>query len=423
MKRIFKSAVAAVVLLSVLLLSLAGCAMEISAECLSEGVTPRAVEYTSELSSLAPELSDFALRLFGGAVRGEENSVISPASVLIALAMAANGAEGNTLAEMESVLGADIDALNLYLKAYTEHLTSSDKAELSVANSLWLKERQDFIPNGDFLQKNADYYGADIYKAPFNWQTLRDVNNWVKKATDGMIPRVLDKIPEDAIAYLVNAIAFEAKWLSVYEKHDVREATFYNADGSRSRVDFMHSTEGRYVSNGNCKGFLKSYEGARYSFAALLPEEGVSPEELIESLRGEELYAMLSSPEYTTVQTKMPKFKTEYSAELSEILSAMGMKDAFDPDTADFSRFGRIERGGGMEGGIFISRVLHKAYIEVGEMGTKAGAVTIVEMLDGTSGGPVEKPKEVCLDRPFVYMIIDNESKIPLFIGITNSLG
>jgi serpin B len=173
----------------------------------------------------------------------------------------------------------------------------------------------------------------------------------------------------------------------------------------------MYGIEGTYLEDENAVGFMKSYKGGKYAFVAMLPNEGVSVSKYIASLNGESLNALLTNPQYVTVQTSLPKFETEYDVEMSEILKTMGMTKAFDSDYAEFEGLGTS-----IEGNIYINRVLHKTFILVGEKGTKAGAATVVEMTDGASAVPLEM-KEVYLDRPFVYMLIDCENNIPFFIG------
>ena len=173
----------------------------------------------------------------------------------------------------------------------------------------------------------------------------------------------------------------------------------------------MYGSEGTYFEDEKATGFMKRYKGGKYAFVAMLPNEGVSVSEYIASLDGESLNALLANPQYGTVHTSIPKFETEYKVEMSEILQDMGMTEAFDMYNADFEGLGTSTGGN-----IYISRVLHKTFISVGEKGTKAGAATIVEMKDGAAAEPTE-PKEVYLDRPFVYMLVDCENNIPFFIG------
>ena len=391
--------------------NLTGCTMKVQAKDLMEGITPNNVDALDDLSSQNADVTDFAIRLFKASNENGKNTLISPLSVLCALAMTANGAEEETLAQMEEVLGMTTDELNLYLYSYMKNLPQGDKYKLSLANSIWFTEDERFTVNQDFQQTNADYYGADIYKAPFDKQTLKDINNWVKQNTDGMIPEILDQIPPEAIMYLVNALAFEAEWSEIYEKHQVKDGEFTKEDGTKQDVKFMYGSEGTYFEDEKATGFMKRYKGGKYAFVAMLPNEGVSVSEYIASLDGESLNALIANPQYATVRTSIPKFETEYKAEMSDILQSMGMTEAFDMYNADFEGLGTST-----DGNIYISRVLHKTFISVGEKGTKAGAATIVEMKNGAAAEPTE-PKEVYLDRPFVYMLVDCENNIPFFIG------
>ena len=391
--------------------NLTGCTMEVQAKDLMEGITPNNVNALDDLSSQNADVTDFAIRLFKASNENGKNTLVSPLSVLCALAMTANGAEEETLAQMEEVLGMTTEELNMYLYSYMKNLPQGDKYKLSLANSIWFTEDERFTVNQDFLQTNANYYDADIYKAPFDKQTLRDINNWVKQNTDGMIPEILDQIPPEAIMYLVNALAFEAEWSEIYEKNQVRDGEFTKEDGTNQDVKFMYGSEGTYFEDEKAVGFMKRYKGGKYAFVAMLPNEGVTVSEYIASLDGESLNALLANPQYATVHTSIPKFETEYKVEMSEILKSMGMTEAFDMYNADFEGLGTSTGGN-----IYISRVLHKTFISVGEKGTKAGAATIVEMKDCAAAEPTE-PKEVYLDRPFVYMLVDCENNIPFFIG------
>ena len=392
--------------------NMTGCSAEVQAKDLMEGVAPKKVSVPGDPGARNADVTGFAVRLFQASEKSGENTLVSPLSVLCALAMTANGAEGETLEQMEAVLGMTVEELNLYLYSYAKNLPQGEKYKLSLANSVWFTEDKRFTVNQDFLQINADYYGADIYQAPFNDQTCKDINNWVKQKTDGMIPEILDQIPPEAVMYLVNALAFEAEWSEVYEKHQVRDGQFTKEDGTEQNVEYMYGSEGVYLEDEKATGFIKYYKGGKYAFAAMLPNEGVSVSEYIASLDGESLNALLANPQYTAVQTSIPKFEMEYGVEMSEILMGMGMPRAFDPDNAEFERLGTST-----DGNIYISRVLHKTFISVGEKGTKAGAATVVEMQDCAAEEPQE-PKQVYLDRPFVYMLIDRENNIPFFIGM-----
>ena len=391
--------------------NMAGCSAEVQARDLMEGITPQKVSVQGDPGSRNADVTDFAVRLFQASEKSGENTLVSPLSVLCALAMAANGAEGETLEQMEAVLGMTAEELNWYLYSYRKDLPQGETCKLNLANSIWFTEDKRFAVGQDFLQTNADYYGADIYQAPFHDQTCKDINNWVKQKTDGMIPEILDQIPPDAVMYLVNALAFEAEWSSIYEKHQVRDGRFTKEDATEQNVEFMYSSEGVYLEDENAAGFIKYYNSGKYAFAAMLPNEGVSVSDYVAALNGGSLNALLAEPQHAAVLASIPKFEMEYSAEMSEILKGMGMPKAFDPDNAEFGRLGVSENGN-----IFINRVLHKTFISVGEKGTKAGAATVIEMFDNAAMEPQET-KQVYLDRPFVYMLIDCENNVPCFIG------
>ena len=262
-----------------------------------------------------------------------------------------------------------------------------------------------------FLQTNADYYGSSIYKAAFDEKTRKDINAWVSDHTDGMIDNILDQIPSEAVMYLINALAFDAEWEEIYEETQVSDGTFAQETGETQSVEMMYSSEHQYLDDGCATGFIKYYADRKYAFAALLPNEGVSVKDYVASLTGAGLLDTLRGAQDVEVKTAIPKFESEYSVEMSDILKSMGMTDAFDEVSADFTGLGRSEAGN-----IYISRVLHKTFIAVDERGTKAGAATVVEMTCG-SAAPIEEPKIVYLDRPFVYMLIDCETSLPFFIG------
>ncbi len=393
------------------ILPLSGCSKTVMADDLMDGINANAVKSDVDLRDNA-QVVDFAVRLFQESEESGKSTLVSPFSVLCALSMTANGADGETLSQMEQTLGMPVSELNEYIHAYTNSLTNGKKRKLSTANSIWFRDSQSFTPNRDFLQTNADYYGADIYKKNFDNTTRDDINAWVKDNTDGMIDKIVDEIPDEAIMYLINAIAFDAEWQKVYKEDQVRDGIFTKADKTEQIVKMMNSTEHVYLQDENAKGFIKNYYGGEYAFAALLPDENISVSDYVKSLTGEKLSKILANRQSTTVYTKTPAFKGDYSYEMADILQKMGMTDAFNAGTADFSKLGKADEN------IFINRVLHKTHVEVDSKGTKAAAVTAVEM-NTRCAAPMDapEPKEVYLDRPFVYMIIDTNSNFPIFMG------
>ena len=361
----------------------------------------------SRVPEVETDTMDFAVTLFREAAEEGENTLVSPLSVLTALAMAANGAEGDTLTEMESTLGGTREDLNDWLGGF------KDDDQLKQAGGIWVKDDQKFDPNEEFLTKMQKVYDAAFTEAPFDKTTRDEINNWVREQTDGMIDGIIDEIPEDAIMYLINALSFEAAWENPYDEFQVQESVFTTEDGRELDVEMMYGTAYDYLRMENATGFRQWYENEDYAFVALLPNEGVTVAELVDSLTGEQLAQLLAQPEEDVVQTAIPKFEAESDFELSEVLMNLGMDHAFDADAANFSGLGTYENRN-----IYIDRVLHKTSIQVAEQGTKAGAATAVEIICGSAAfGPAEEPTTVYLDRPFVYMIVEHETGLPIFMG------
>ncbi len=370
---------------------------------------PKADAHFSAEASAA--VTDFSVRLLQNTAQSGENTLISPLSVLYALGMTANGAAGETAAQMESTLGLPASDWNEALGGYLS--ARSEDGALHIANGIWFRnEKHSLTVEDAFLQTCADYYDAPACAAPFDASTVEEINAFVNTHTAGMIPSILDEIPSEAVMYLVNALAFEHAWRVPYEKDQVCDGKF---DGTED-AQFLCSLEGRYLENADCTGVMKYYEG-NYAFIGLLPREGTGTDELVVSLTGAGLRELVESVQQTEVSTQIPVFSTEYDAELSGPLTAMGMPDAFNGESADFSALGHSE-----EGNLYISRVLHRTFIEVDAQGTKTAAATAVEMSDEAAVELSEPPKVVCLDRPFVYAIWDTEAEIPVFLGVVNEL-
>jgi len=410
------SAVIRLVLTVVLAISLTACSgSSVRADDLMEGISPGEVAGKETDAGFTGSMADFSVKLFKKTITEDENSLISPLSVMIALAMTANGADTQTLEEMEKLLGGDIgiDELNEYLYTYYNGLPSEKKSKLSIANSIWFRDVERLTVEKEFLQTNADYYGAEIYRSAFDAQAIKDINGWVDQKTEGMIDRIIDEIDQDTVMYLINAIVFDAEWEKIYVKDNIRSGEFMAVDGTSQNVDFMWSEESLYIDDGMATGFIKPYADGNYSFVALLPNEETGIDGYIENLTGEGLMETIADAQTTKVNAGMPKFSYAYEIEMNDALKALGMPTAFSPSDADLSRLGSSTAGN-----LYISDVLHKTFISVDEKGTKAGAVTKVEIKEESA----EVMEQVILDRPFVYAIVDHATGLPVFMGTVMSV-
>lgn len=359
---------------------------------------------------------DFSVALIKESIAGKKNSLVSPLSVLLALSMTANGASGDTLDEMEKLLGQGIPLieLNAYLYSYSNSLPDENNSKLRIANSIWFRDDEGRLTvEKDFLQTNANYYNAAAYRSRFDETTLKDINSWVEKNSDGMIDSILDSIDPDTVMYLINAIVFDAEWEKVYSKENLEDGSFTNASGIGEAARFMNSEEMLYLYDGMSEGFIKPYSKGMYSFVAILPNEGITVDEYVSKMTGKGFLGLINGAKSTPVTASLPKFSYSYTIGMNEALKKLGMPTAFSSEKADFSRLGRSSRGN-----LFIGDVLHKTFISVDELGTKAGAVTKVEIEDEA----YIESKVVRLDRPFIYAIIDNSQGLPVFIGTVNSV-
>lgn len=351
---------------------------------------------------------DFALGLLRESA-GEESALVSPLSVLSALALAESGADGATLAQMEQLTGMSVDELTDLLQAYG---ALADDGPLSVANSVWLRDSDGLVVEDDFLETCGERLGAQVFSAPFDDSTVDDVNAWISEKTHEMIPQMLNQISDDAQLLLVNALAFEGGWEDPFDSELTSPDTFTREDGTEQDVTMMHSTEDSYLEGGLATGFVKPYEGYDYAFVGLLPAEGVTVDELLASLDGNTLEELLTPVADAGAEIGLPKFTAIYEAELGGALRALGMTDAFDGNLADFSRMGTSDTGPLAVGG-----VLHKTFIDVNEEGTRAAAATVIPMEGVAAPGGLIEYHEVILDRPFVYLIVDLRTGLPVFAG------
>lgn len=357
----------------------------------------------------------FAMELFRACAADSKGKsiLISPLSVHAALAMAANGASGETLAEMESLLGGELSVteLNAYFLEYIDSIPIENTCKVGIANSIWYNQSYDLEMREDFLQTNATYYGAQAYDVPFGKSAVEQINKWANLHTDGMIEKILDEMDEESPIYLVNALTFEAGWTRGFEKRFIQNETFCDLQGNEQTAQMMYAKRYAYYETEGAAGFALGYgENSRFWFFAVLPDEGVDLYTFIESFDASAYARFLSSRrEDETVLVGLPKFGYQFDMELQDVLAALGMPSAF--QNADFSRM--------CDASLSLDKVIHKTFIELDENGTRAAAVTV----DTTKS--IDLPKcdhTVVLNRPFVYLIADALTGAPIFIGTVTSV-
>lgn len=404
------------VLALVLLLSLPGCGVR--AQELTADFEPQVMDTTTDLTAGGEAVTDFALSLLREERSGSVSVLLSPVSILNALGMVANGASGTTLKQIETATGMSLHQLNDFLYTYRMSLPADSKTcKAALANSAWLRDT--FRVEDAFLRSCVNYYSAEVYRSAFDGGLVTDLNRWVSKKTDGMISDLLEKEPgAQTMLYLVNAACFDAKWETPYTKENVRtDGIFTAASGKRQTADYLDSHETIYLSGNNVSGFLKPYDGGKYAFVALVPDEGVTLADYLRTLTGEHLYQLITDHHYADVQASIPKFTARSELELEEPLRAAGISDLFDVSAADLRGLGSAPNGNTL----YVNSVLHKTYLELDENGTKAAAATSLDVNAGAAP-PSEDVKTVTLDRPFLYMVVDTHACVPLFMGTVTSM-
>ena len=414
----------ALILALTLALALPGCGTA-AADYTVLTAEPVSAAYDGSTEPAQTALAGFGLDLLRG-TRDQtgEPALVSPLSAALALSMAANGADGDTLAQFEAVLsgGAGLDVLNALCQELTaDYQTLGGSTECSIANSLWVD------PEGmireDFIGRCGGIFDAQVIQAQLSDPGIVPaLNGWVSDHTGGMIPEIVSEpFSEEAAALLVNALYLKNTWAAEFDPNQTMERTFTHGDGAEERMDFLRHFDRSlpYLETADSVGALLPYDDGRLAFFALMPRlypDSPDFEAWLAGLDGAELGRLVRDSRDRAdffLRLSLPKFESEWKGELKDVLTALGLELAFD-DTglADFSLLGDNPYG------YYLSQVIHATKLEVNEEGTRAAAATVV-VGNAASAAPPEEPQgiELDFDRPFLYGIVDLENGVPLFLG------
>jgi serine protease inhibitor len=375
-------------------------------QCKKTSNPPRSL--TPAEQSLVQSDNKFGLKLFREIINQEPNKnvFISPLSVSMALGMTYNGADGETKEAMERTLeisGLSLQEINESYKSLIELLIDLDpKVEVLIANSIWY--RNDVTFEQAFLDICQEYFSAVVSGLDFSSpDALKIINTWVSEHTKGKIKEIVDEISRDSMMFLINAIYFKGTWTYKFDKNKTVDDLFKLPDGSQKPCKMMKQ-EGdfQYFSNPNFQVIDLPYGDGYYRMTIFLPSEN-NIDSLIAQLTEENWKEWTSSFTEKSGTLLLPKFTLEYELLLNDVLKALGMEIAFSSSQADFTKMYK-------PGGIYISKVKHKTFIEVNEEGTEAAAATEVEIR--RSG-----PFSMKCNRPFVFAMRENHSQTILFMG------
>lgn len=341
----------------------------------------------------------------------EENSVfISPLSISTALSMTYNGARTTTREAMAKSLGyegLELKALNESYQNLITYLNQIDsKVELNTGNSIWIREGEEI--REDFLITNRKHFNAEAEMLDFSKDSAAErINGWISEATKGKIQKMIEPpISPQVVMYLINAIYFKGQWTEQFDPKLTNAEKFTAGTGEQQDVSMMYRKGSvEYANGSDYKAVRLPYGSGKTSMYCILPDEGVDINNFINSLDREKWELIHDAvAETDDVILKLPRFKIEYGIKnLNDTLIALGMGEAFNA-SADFS---------GIREGLFISSVLHKAVIEVNEEGSEAAAATVVVMQESAALEPIT----FIANRPFVFVIADDETGTILFMG------
>jgi serpin B len=379
---------------------------------------PIKIELSDAEVKMANEGNAFAAELFSVIHKNEtkeDNIVISPLSLNMALAMVWNGANGETKQAIQKAMGMSDysqSEVNAYFKKLREALVKTDPTvKLAIANSIWSKKG--FPVKQDFYNVNKDWYSAEVKELDFSSPSAADIiNQWCSDNTNGLIKKMIESIPEDVVMYLINALYFKGEWSDKYGfvASSTKNEPFYKENGQSTTVKMMQqSNQLGYYSDKYLASTALSYGNGAFSMVFILPNQNVSFDKMLEQLKQPDYWNRCLNPSGSyEVNLYVPKFKIEYEKKLNETLAQLGMGIAFS-SRADFLGISDIP--------LKISQVKQKACIEVNEKGSEAAAVTVVEM-GLTSAGP-STPQKVTFraDRPFLFAIKENSTGTVLFMG------
>ncbi len=380
---------------------------------------PKPINLDQKSLQLLQTSNHFAFDIFKEIVLNEENEnnlMISPLSMALALAMTYNGADGDTKEAFENVLhlsGLSVEEINQsYQKLVSALLSVDPKVIMEIANSIWY--RDDFSVEADFININKNYYDAEVTDLDFTDPASVDIiNQWVSDKTHEKIDEIIDQIDPDDVMFLINAVYFKGIWKYQFNKDDTKDEPFYKQNGDLlNNVKTMSFKEKvSYASNNLFQAVELPYGQGNFTMIVLLPRYDVSLDNLVSEMNPANWETWMESfSNETSVNVYLPKFKVEYKKELKPDLAQLGMGIAFSR-FADFTKINKNED-------LYISSVKHKTFIEVDEEGTEAAAVTSVTITRLSSdGGDGDGSIEFRADHPFIYVIREQTTGAIMFMG------
>ena len=409
--------VCALMIATAMFASAVSCQKEVTAEDLMENVSEgNASEviiddvFCNHYSASAFQLLKSAYSLEGPSV------VISPLATYFNMAMLANGASNKKLSNFENILDRNIpyDSMNNYMHTYYETLNNTENAKLYFNNAIWFNADKNVKPGDEFLSAAKTYFNASAYKESFNNDTVTNINNWSSNNTEMYAEYIIDSVPTDAPAFIVNNTVIEADWEAPISPENVVDGHFTNISGEEENVQMMSSYEHLYFENDSFEGFIKKYSGGNYNFMAIVPKkEGqVGMEIVLDFLsKGDGYHKTVKNSKEYVVDASIPKFSLQSQGGMKSNLTQMNFGRSFSPTDA------RLDLLGTCDENLYIDDLYVYTGVTVTERGTSKGSGAIVR-----DSSVATNVIPVALDRPFIFAIVDNNRYLPIILGVVNSV-
>uniref|UniRef100_A0A5S6QGP2 SERPIN domain-containing protein n=1 Tax=Trichuris muris TaxID=70415 RepID=A0A5S6QGP2_TRIMR len=346
-----------------------------------------------------------------------DNVVFSPVSIVLALSMVYLGSEGNTKQQMKMVMFDDGENGNF---EKTAHLLMSAVGSMNsefakivwhVANRLYVADSYDLLDS--YTASLKSMLSSEIEKLNFTEKAMacKQINSWVSERTDGKINRIVDDLDERTRLIIVNAIYFKGAWDTVFRADKTVDDNFFVSEGHAVLISMMksHGTDYFYHENSECQVLGLPYTSTNLRMYIVLPKLRFGLHQLEKTLSGKKLLELFKEARMEDVRVQMPKFKLEKEMHLENALKSLGMTDVFDQFKANLSSITHTER-------LYVSEALHKTFVDVNEEGTEAAGVTVVKVIPMSA---VIAPRTYTFkaDHPFIFAIVDMDSKLILFLG------
>lgn len=377
------------------------------------------VSLTNTERSYVATTNDFAFSLYRTVGRASESYVLSPISVSYVLSMLNNAADGVTRQELLTLTGfkdVDIEQVNAYYhKLATEAARRDTTVSLSTANALFVNSPYELQPA--FATSMTDTYAADISNLDFNdtGKTLTAINDWSNQKTTGMVPKMLEQVDPTAVAYVLNALCFQAPWSDEFDEESTKKAPFTNEDGVSVQLPMMGQTSNfRYAETDGCELLTLPYGRGAFEMTVVLPKQGHRLADVMSNMDGTTWQQLSASSQRQLVKLSLPRFETSsFYSHLEKTLSAMGAPSLF-TTAAEMPYFCQASATG-QTMPVYVSQMLQGVKIEVCERGTKAAAVTMAEIELGAAGSI--EPTVFNANHPFAYVISEMSTGAIFFIG------